>query len=226
MKKSGLVVAVLVIVVIGLLSWYIFGRNNGVSSDLVDRHAVGDSMATDSAGLGFGTTMSDSNVAGRTGTAKPGSNGTGSPMATYSPSPAFASNIHKVPLGTILDYAVEVVQYDGSRSNGMSLPRNSRGQAPAIMVTPAEGVWGMTPGSMSEGHIVAKIQSDGDYMDLGLASGFNYLWVGNDTNGRLEWVLVPATAFAPLTDLTDAQAKQIFNQHAEVSMIPLAPRDF
>ncbi|MEP7327444.1 MAG: hypothetical protein ABI836_15950 [Gemmatimonadota bacterium] len=190
-----------------------------MSSDLVDRHALGDSMATDSAGLGFGTTMSDS-------TSKPGSNGTGSPMATYSPSPAFAGDIHRVPIGTILDYAVEVVHYDDSRSNGTSLPKNSRGQSPSIMVTPAEGVWEMTPGTMSEGHIVARIQSDGDYLDLGLASGLNYLWVGNDTHGDLGWVLVPATAFAPLKDLTDTQAKQIFNQHAEVSIIPLVPRDF
>lgn len=222
MKKSVLVVAVLVVVVIGLLSWYIFGRNDGVSSDIVDRHAVGDGIATNWAGLGFGTTMSDSSTPTRT----PASDGSASARGTYAISPSFASDIHKVPLGTILDYAVEVVQFDASRSNGTALPRNSRGQGPSIMVTPAEGVWGMTPGVMREGHIVAKIESDGDYMDLGLASGFNYLWVGNDANGKLEWVLVPATAFAPLKDLTATQARQIFDQHAEISLETRAPRDF
>jgi hypothetical protein len=221
MKKSGLVVAVLVIVAIGLLSWYVFGRKNGVDADLVDRHAVGDNSLVDSAGLGFGAGGKIDNPG--TMAANPGSSAT---TVSYAPSPSFASDIHNVPLGTILDYAVEVVQYDPSRANGIALRKNSRGQGPAIMVTPAEGVWGMTRETMREGHIVAKIESDGDYLDLGLTSGFNYLWVGNDENGKLEWVLVPATAFAPLKDLTERQAKLIFDQHAEVSMAAGAPTDF
>jgi hypothetical protein len=221
MKKSGLVVAVLVILAIGLLSWYIFGRNNGVNADLVDRQAVGDTTAVDSAGLGFGTTITDSS----TPASKPGSV-TSRVRGNYSASPSFASNIHNVPLGTILDYSVQVVQYDPSRSDSIALRKNSRGQAPSIIVTPAEGVWGMTHEDMSEGHIIAKIESDGDYLDLGLASGFNYLWVGNDANGKLEWVLIPATAFAPLKNLSETQAKQIFNQHAEVGFLPMKPSDF
>jgi hypothetical protein len=221
MKKSGLVVAVLVIVAIGLLSWYVFGRKNGVDADLVDRHAVGDISAADSAGLGFGA----SGKIGNPGTVA-ANRSSSTNAVSYAPSPSFASDIHKVPLGTILDYAVEVVQYDANRANGIALRKNSRGQGPAIMVTPAEGVWGMTRETMREGHIVAKIESDGDYLDLGLTSGFNYLWVGNDANGRIEWVLVPATAFAPLKNLTEAQAKQIFDQHAEVSLGPVSPADF
>lgn len=221
MKKSGLVVAVLIIVVIGLLSWYVFGRKNGVDADLVDRHAVGDSTLVDSAGLGFGTTITDSGSP----VSKPGSNAS-RVRGNYTASPSFASNIHKVPLGTILDYSTQVVQYDPSRNDSIALRKNTRGQAPSIVVTPAEGVWGMTHEDMSEGHIVAKIESDGDYLDLGLASGFNYLWVGNDANGKLEWVLIPATAFAPLKNLSETQARQIFNQHAEIGFVPVRPADF
>jgi len=219
MKKSGFVVAVLVIVAIGLLSWYVFGRKDGVDADLVNRHAVGDSPAADSSGLGFGVYDSTSGTRSR--------DGSDVTTVSYAPAPSFAKlDIHEVPLGTILDYAVEVVEYDQSRANGTSLPRNSRGQGPFVTVTPAEGVWGMTSATMGEGHIVARIESDGDYLDLGLVSGLNYLWVGKDPNGKLEWVLVPATAFAPMKDLSDREARRLFNQHAEVSIIPAAIRDF
>ena len=95
-----------------------------------------------------------------------------------------------------------------------------------ITVTPAEGVWAMSRATLGEGHIVARIQSDGDYADLGLASGLNFLWVGNAPSGNLEWVLIPGTAFAPLKDLSERRARSVFNQHAEVSSIPTPIRDF
>ena len=226
MKKSGLVIAVLVIVALGFLSWYIFGRRTG--TDMVDRHTVADSLAADSIALGFGVKdPSSTSVATRSGKASTVSKTPGATMVSFAPAPAWATrDIHDVPLGTILDYAVEVVEYDDDRGRGTSLKANSRGQAPFVTVTPAEGVWGMTRATMAEGHIVARIQSDGDYADLGLASGLNFLWVGNDPEGNLEWVLVPGTAFAPLKDLSEADAGKLFRQHSEVSSIPVQIRDF
>jgi hypothetical protein len=84
----------------------------------------------------------------------------------------------------------------------------------------------MTRATLREGHIVARIESDGDYLDLGIVSGLNYLWVGNDPDGKLEWVLVPGTAFAPLKDLSEAEARSVFRQQDEVSYIRERTRDF
>lgn len=221
MKKFGLLVAVLGIVVLGFLSWVLLSKQP-VGTAIADRHAVADSGGNDAEGLGFG--------AGDVATAPPATRraaSSGVTIVTYAPPPVWATrNIHDLPLGMILDYAVEVVQYDDDRSRGTALPRNSKNQAPFVTVTPAEGVWGMSRATMGEGHIVARIQSDGDYADLGLASGLNFLWVGNDPDGNMEWVLVPGTAFAPLKDLSETEARSIFNQHAEVSSIPVSIRDF
>jgi hypothetical protein len=220
MKGSGLIIAAMGIVFVGALS-YILGPSRKVAPDPIDRLAIEDNAAADSIGLGFGLkgrgTVTPSRVAGSSGVT----------MASYAPPPSFAgTNIHNVPLGTILDYAVEVVQYDGDRTRHTMLAANSRGQAPFVIITPAEGTWGMTRETMGEGHIVARIESDGDYMDLGIVSGFNFLWVGNDPHGNLEWVLIPGTAFAPYTNLKEGVARRILDQYQQVSSLRASIRDF
>jgi len=220
MKRSGLFIAAMGIVVVGALSWYTAGRNKKVATDPIDRLAIEDNAAADSPGLGFGAYAPGTSTPSRAGSS-------GVTMVSYAPPPSFAqANIHNVPLGTILDYAVEVVQYDGDRARHTMLAANSRGQAPFIIITPAEGSWGMTRETMREGHIVARIESDGDYMDLGIVSGFNFLWVGNDPKGNLEWVLIPGTAFAPYTNLKEGVARRILEQHQELSSLPASIRDF
>ena len=205
MKKTGLVVAVLAVVALGFLSWYVLGRRDSGAAE-ADRHMLAEKGPEDSVGLGFGAT--DKNAPFASSRRAKDSNVL---VVSYAPAPVWATrDIHEVPLGTILDYAVEVVQYDKDRARSMTLDRNSLGQSPFVTVSPAEGAWGMSPGTLSEGHIVAKIQSDGDYAGLGLASGLNFLWVGNDPDGNLEWVVVPGTAFAPLKDLSATEAGRIF----------------
>lgn len=219
MKKSGLVVAVLAIVALGFLSWLILGRNTP-SPESPDGQMMAYASPPDSVGVGFGA----GDASASTGN---GNKTSGVTVVNFAPPPVWATrDIHEMPLGTILDYAVEVVQYDDSLGRGTSLPKNARGQGPFLVITPAEGVWGMNRATMRDGHIVAKIQSDGDYLDMGIVSGLNFLWVGNDPNGNLEWVLVPGTAFAPLKDLSDSQARRIFRQQEEVSSTPAKIRDF
>jgi hypothetical protein len=221
MKRSGLIIAAMGIVVVGTLSWYILGGNKRVATDPIDGLAIEDNAAADSAGLGFGV------KAPGTSTESRGAGPSEATMVSYAPPPSFAGrNIHNVLLGTILNYAVEVVQYDGDRAKRTKLAANSRGQAPFIIITPAEGTWGMTRETMGEGHIVARIESDGDYMDLGIVSGFNFLWVGNDPQGNLEWVLIPGTAFAPYTNLKEGVARRILDQYQQVSSLRASIRDF
>lgn len=220
MKNTGLAVAVLAVVAVGFLSWYLLGSHNRNSND-ANQDIMAYGSLDDSAGLGFGADTDVPLASARR------ARDSDVRVVNYAPPPVWATrDIHEVPLGTILDYAVEVVQYDDDRARGTSLPKNRRGQGPFVTITPAEGVWGMSRATLSEGHIVAKIESDGDYLDLGIVSGLNVLWVGNDPNGKLEWVLVPGTAFAPLTDLSETEARGIFRQHDELSNIPVQIRDF
>jgi hypothetical protein len=175
----------------------------------------------DSTALGFGVPTEAPLTATEHRTAS-----TGTIVHDAAPPVWAGRDIHEVPLGTILDYAAEVVEYDDARTRSTALDSNRQQQAPVVTVTPAEGVWGMSSETMAEGHIVARIQSDGDYADLGLASGLNFLWVGRNPDGKMEWVMIPATAFAPLKDLSEREARSIFNQHAEVSAVPAQIRDF
>jgi hypothetical protein len=224
MRKSGLVIVVLLIVALGFLGWVVFGT--GLRADLAagDRHAMENNMGADSSpeGLGFG--VAPDLAMSRTGTL---SRVSGATVVSYAPSPAFARmDIHQVPLGAILNYAVDVVRYDDSRSRSPALRSGGEQPAPLVTVTPAEGVWGMSRETMREGHIVARIQSDGDYADLGLASGLNFLWVGPSPDGDVEWVLIPGTAFAPIKDLSETEAGRIFNRHSASNAQNAAIQDF
>lgn len=223
MRKSGLVITVLMIVALGFLGWVMLGSGNRAGL-AADRHAMDANVAADSSpeGLGFGVVPDQAML--RTSNV---SRASGATVVSYAPSPAFAqTDIHQVPLGTILDYAVEVVQYDDSRSRSPLLSRKGEQEPPVVTVTPAEGVWGMSRETMREGHIVARIQSDRDVADLGLASGLNFLWVGKSPDGDVEWVLIPGTAFAPLKDLSETEAGRIFNRQSASSSQNAAIQDF
>lgn len=115
--------------------------------------------------------------------------------------PVFAAqDIHKVPLGEILDYA-QTLPFDEARGHEESMGTNEKGQEVTIRIWPESGASSMEAAALRQGRIVARIESNHAFEALGLADGVNYLWVEHDPAGGYRGVIIPATAFAPLFDL-------------------------
>ena len=182
----GMVVVILVI--LGLGFWFLArDRDNTADKGLTD---AGDSLK-------LSGVIYDSTAAGPTGRT---TRGVGAGL-TAAEAPLFEGrDIHDVPLGVILDYAQRLT-YDEARGHELTLARNSRGQAARVRIWPEGGASSQEGSTLKLGRIVARIESDGAYEDLGLADGLNYLWVEGQGDGGFSGVIIPATAFAPLHDL-------------------------
>jgi hypothetical protein len=109
-------------------------------------------------------------------------------------------DIHDVPLGLVLDHAYHL-SYDETRGHELRLPRNEKGQIAYVKIWPEAGASSLTEPTLRQGRIVARIESEGSYDNLGLADGLNFLWVEGKPKGGYRGVIIPATAFAPLHDL-------------------------
>jgi hypothetical protein len=126
--------------------------------------------------------------------------GLGAGMVPPEPPLFSGRNIHDVPLGEILDQAQRLT-YDKSRGHEAILGQNVRGQTVRASIWPASGASSLEAGALRQGRIVARIESNHDFEELGLAGGLNYLWVEAGPRGGFRGVILPATAFAPLYDM-------------------------
>ena len=150
----GMVVVILVI--LGLGFWFLArDRDNTADKGLTD---AGDSLK-------LSGVIYDSTAAGPTGRT---TRGVGAGL-TAAEAPLFEGrDIHDVPLGVILDYAQRLT-YDEARGHELTLARNSRGQAARVRIWPEGGASSQEGSTLKLGRIVARIESDGAYEDLGLA---------------------------------------------------------
>jgi hypothetical protein len=64
------------------------------------------------------------------------------------------------------------------------------------------GLPSLSRADLAAGRIIARISSDGDYFDLGLARGVHYVWVERAASGRWTAYMIPRDGARQMTPLT------------------------
>ncbi len=185
-STPAIAMVVVILLILGLGLYFLAGRNTAESDKTLAEAASVDTAALHQQSISGGSELS--------------SRGLGAGIPVRDVSLFEGRDIHDVPLGVILDYA-QRLPYDDTRGHERTLARNDHGQTVHVKIWPEAGASSMEAATLRQGRIVARIESDGAYDDLGLADGLNYLWIEARPGGGYRGVIIPATAFAPLHDL-------------------------